>query len=299
MTGRARPKPAVSVIVPSYHDRAGLLQTLAALEAQTLPAARFEVLVVDNSPGFELDGLRGRLANLKVLHEPRPGSYAARNHGVAHARGEVLAFTDADCKPAPDWLERAIAAVTDGATVAGHIDVVPRDPGRPNAVEAYEMAYAFPQRHSVERLGYGVTANLVVARRVFDEVGLFRDDLRSGGDRDWCHRLRAAGLPLSYRADVVVRHPARRTFADLGGKVRRHLGGKLDLHAGRRGRRLRFLGGVLYAMAAAWGGMGALLVRGRLRSASAVLGAFALAAYLDAVMAAEAVRLLAGGSRRR
>jgi hypothetical protein len=83
--------------------------------------------------------------------------------------------------------------------------------------------------------GYATTANLLVRRDVFLRVGPFDGTLLSGGDREWSMRRAAIGASLHYAPDVVVRHPARKTLAQLISKRRRTAGGERILEA-RHGR---------------------------------------------------------------
>ena len=73
------------------------------------PADRFDVVVVDNASTEDVAAAVPADERFTLLVEPRRGSYAARNTGLGVARGEVLAFTDADCRPDPDWLTEAVA----------------------------------------------------------------------------------------------------------------------------------------------------------------------------------------------
>lgn len=190
--------PLVSVIVPVLEDQARLDACLAALAAQTYPRDAFEVIVVDNgsSPPMRVDAGWARL-----LVEPRPGSYAARNTGIAAARGEIFAFTDADCLPAPDWLEggvRRIVTEPGVGLVAGAIEVFCRNPDRPTVAELFELhCWGFPQRRFVEQDGFGATANLFATRAAIEAVGGFDSSLMSGGDVDFGERVRAAGAGWS------------------------------------------------------------------------------------------------------
>ena len=224
-------RPSVSVIVPVFNNAAPLRTCLAALEAQTLPRDRYEIIVVDNGStdgtAADLDDRAGR----RLVHERTPGSYAARNRGVAAARGQVFAFTDSDCVPAPDWLERGLAAVGDDlspAVVAGHVDLFYGNPGQPTAVELYERLTALDQHRFVEHGGFGATANLFVPRQVFERAGPFDARLKSSGDVEWCQRAVSRGGVLRYVPDVRVSHPARRTFGELHRKVTRTIGGAYD-----------------------------------------------------------------------
>lgn len=222
--GRGTSAPRVAVVVPVRDDPAGLAACLSALAAQTRPPD--EVVVVDDGsrePPVVPPGVR-------LVRQPPRTSYAARNVGIAACAGadvdrraDVVAFTDADCRPAPDWLERAVAALDESGTgvVAGRVEVLPAHPGRPGAVELHDARTSFPQREFVARWGFGATADLVVRREVLDRVGPFRAELVSGGDAEWGERAAAAGHRAVYRDDVVVRHPARRTVRAMVRKTRR------------------------------------------------------------------------------
>jgi glycosyltransferase involved in cell wall biosynthesis len=222
--------PLVSVIIPVFNDAQRLRVCLERLEGQTYPHWRYEVIVVDNgsTPPVHLNGMR----QVRVLYEPRPGSYHARNAGIAAATGEVIAFTDSDCVPAPDWIERGVARLLDEPNcglVAGRVDVfVHDDAAGPTAVELHEQLTAFQQRRYIEEHHYGATANVFTFRDVIRRVGPFNVQLKSSGDNEWGNRVFAAGFHQRYADDVRVAHPARRSLAELYRKVRRLAGGQKD-----------------------------------------------------------------------
>jgi glycosyltransferase involved in cell wall biosynthesis len=200
------------VIVPFRNARGHLPGWLRAIEQQTIGAARFEVLLVDDHSvdggpdGVDLPaGLR-----LRTLHAPRRGSYAARNAGVREAAADVLAFTDADCLPEPAWLEQGLAALARAPRVAGRVgfDNVHDAPTRVDADR-------FLRQEGYAAQGYAATANLFVARAVFDDVGGFEERLTSGADIEWGLRAHARGHAIAYAHDAVVRHPARDLVALL------------------------------------------------------------------------------------
>ncbi|GAB4479215.1 MAG: glycosyltransferase [Anaerolineae bacterium] len=229
--------PFVSAIIPVYNDAARLALCLEALAAQTYPADRFEVIVVDNGSAEAPEAVVSRFPNARLLMEPQPGSYAARNLGLAHARGECLAFTDSDCIPAANWLERGIAALhrqPNTGLVGGCIELFPADPAHPTPAELYEILTAFRVETMVERFYFSPTANLFTFRHVFERVGPFNAALPSAGDSDWGQRVHAAGYRLVYDEDVVVRHPARHSVKELRLKAARVAVG-LDLKRRLRG----------------------------------------------------------------
>lgn len=245
LSAEAATKPRISVLIPVYRDWAGLDLCLAALAAQTWPADDFEVLAISNDveppPALSRPGVQ-------LLHEPRGHSYAARNAGLAMARGEVLAFTDADCCPEPGWLAAGWAALqanTEASLVGGNIRIAVT---QRNVATDYDESFAFKQAETV-RNGGSVTANLFVKRAVFDAVGPFNAALQSGGDFELCRRAKQSGFKIIYAADAVVQHPARDSLAALFRKNRRVAGGfrrrEFDLLSKGFAARLRFVANML------------------------------------------------------
>ena len=230
--------PFVSVIVPVWNDAERLACCLHALEAQTYRHDLYEVIVVDNHAERRVGGDSEKIAQVvsvnahsRVVHERRPGSYAARNMGVVVAHGEIIAFTDADCIPTPDWIERGVAHLTASncAAVAGRIEIFPRLAGQPNAVEQYEVLVALAQKEFVTKYSFGATANLFTFREVLARAGTFLAEVKSGGDLEWGRRVTGFGYKLEYSENIRVLHPARSSFAELYAKIVRVCGGHHDL----------------------------------------------------------------------
>ena len=242
--------PHVSVIVPVWNDAARLDECLRALEAQTYPGDLYEVVVVDNDSEEAVGPLVTRYGHAKLVHESSPGSYAARNAGLAHARGEVIAFTDADCLPESDWIEKGVACLSLGdgrSVVAGRVEVFPRTP-KPNAVEQYEVLFALAQREFVVRYKFGATANLFAWRETFARVGPFLAGLKSGGDLEWGRRAAVNGYTVEYDDGTRVRHPARASLSQLYTKIVRVTGGLHDLRRIKGNSYLDFDRGLLWEM---------------------------------------------------
>lgn len=277
----------VAVVVPVRNDARRLAMCLRRLVAQTVPAAQREIVVVDNGSSDDVAGVVAAFPEVRLLREPRRGSYAARNRGLAGTTAPLLAFTDADCLPAPDWLARGVAVLHGDPAVdlvAGRIEVFPRVPGRPTAIELHEALTAFPQRHFVERWRFGATANLFVRRSVVDAVGPFDAALESGGDAEFGERAAAAGHRIVYRDDVLVHHPARHRVAELVEKFTRITRGIEQLTAAR-GEVRPFAATLAGDLVRPWTGLPALLRDDRIprrRDRVRVFGVTLLAASLTA-----------------
>lgn len=286
--------PYVSVIVPTYRDWRAIHHCLTALAKQRYPKERFKVLIVNNAPEDALPLNLQLPCNARILMEAKPGSYAARNRGIAEAEGETLTFLDADCIPDPAWVESALACMeTQGADlVAGHIELTFQS-SKLTPAECYEKAFAFRQVQNVEQ-GVAVTANLIVRRKVFDAIGGFNEQTMSGGDFEWTRRATASGFKLVYCPYAVVRHPARHTLASLAHKARRVSVGSIALHAetGALQESCRVLGNLAKDLRH-------LMLKRRDMSWRERGWALLVLAYLKGVKVVQRFRLMVPGAERR
>ncbi|MBS2022355.1 MAG: glycosyltransferase [Deltaproteobacteria bacterium] len=218
----------VAVVVPVYRDWASARVCVEALRAQTLSRERVRVILADNDPRGPAERIPAKQPWLSVVGEERPGSYAARNRALQDlADADVIAFTDADCTPAPDWLEqglRALDTLPAPGRAGGRVEFVPQGPAF-TFVEAFDAAIHMDQERYIAEFGFAATANLFADRAVLDRVGPFNASLKSSGDAEWGQRATALGIPQVYAPDAVVRHPARASFGSLVRKSRRLAGG--------------------------------------------------------------------------
>ena len=193
----------LSIVVPTRGDAAKLTNLLDALDRQTLPRDRFEVILALDQAELA-PGIRARVADagIRTVRRPvRSGPGAARNCGAAEARGEFIAFTEDDVTPAPDWLERALARLS-------------ADP----ALDVVEGVTAKPGGRPVRKLDAGepswLPTNLFVRRALFQRVGGYHEgffDPASGvyfrEDSDFGFTLEEAGARIARAAEVRVEHP--------------------------------------------------------------------------------------------
>ncbi len=229
--------PFISVIVPVYNSAQTLPRLFKSLMQLDYDRQSFEILLVDNgSTDRSLHELNNFIecfsGNGSVYVEDRKvGSYAARNRALVEAKGDIIAFTDADCEVRRDWLkeiQRELTIRGRRAVIGGRVDLKAEVGEAPNAVEMYEMVLGFSQQSNVTVHGFSVTANLAAWKDAFEAIGIFAE-LKSKGDFEWCRRASAEEFEIHYAENVVVEHPARNSIRDLVTKSRRVTGGQFDL----------------------------------------------------------------------
>ncbi len=228
-------QPDVSVIIPVYNGEDDLPALLECLRSQTYPSHLAEYLLVDNGSRDRTLALLQSNPQVHALSETQiQSSYAARNTGIRAAKGSIIAFTDADCRPHPDWLARLVQPFINPAIgiVAGEILALPGHTLLERYADRHET---LSQKHTLAHsfCPYGQTANLAVRRQIFEQVGLFRPYLTTGGDADICWRVlqqdslhqdsqQNSQWQLQFSAGAIVRHRHRSTVAELCSQWQRY-----------------------------------------------------------------------------
>jgi glycosyltransferase involved in cell wall biosynthesis len=206
--------PQVSVIIPARDAQATLSRALADLHGQELGDGSFEVIVVDNGSHDGTAALAdGSGVVTRVIRRSRgEGPGAARNAGAHAAVGSVLAFLDADCRPAPGWLAAGVRASADADVVQGR--VVPDPKAR---VGPFDRTLSVGAAH-----GLFESANLFVRREWFERVDGFPAGLEGKGDAPFGEdvifgwRARRAGARTSFCAQALAYHEvSARSAADF------------------------------------------------------------------------------------
>lgn len=236
-------KPFVSVIIPTY-NRSGLLkQTVDSFLAQTYPADRWEMILVDNASTDDtkqvIEEIAAREANVKGLTEINRGAHHARNSGALASRGDILYFTDDDMIAEPDLLETIVTGFVEGSRVGSVTGrVLPRWETEP---PVWVLEYCKNALLSLIDLGPqlqvsdedpGVySCHQAVLREAFMRAGGFNPDTNAGeftGDNETGLniKLKDRGYRFAYVGESVTHHmiPASRLtqaylnsrFADQG-----------------------------------------------------------------------------------
>lgn len=235
MSQEIRSNKNVAIIIPTYNDSRRLTKCLEALSQQSYGVENIQVLVVDNNSTEDLKPLVERYSIAQYFFEGKPGSYNARNTAIKSLTEDIsfVGFTDSDCIPEKNWISNAVGQLkgNDNLAIGGKVavfadrDLADNIDEKPNILELYEMHFAFPQKVYVNSDHFAVTANLFTSRRVVDKVGLFNEQLFSGGDLEYGQKMKKAAVKLIYSEDVTVNHPARNKIENTYKKIKRTVGG--------------------------------------------------------------------------
>lgn len=226
--------PSVSVVICT-RDRADRLPTaLEALESQSI--RDFELVIVDNAPRNARTRrvVEERAPRAHYVIEPVPGLPRARNAGIRAASGDVVAFTDDDCRPAPRWVEtiaRSFAAEPGPGCVTGPILPLELETPAQEAMEARggfnrgfrRMLYtpesadgpAFP----VQAWRFGAGGSMALSRACLEVLGGFDEALWRSEDLDIFYRTLRAGSSLAFEPGAAVRHRHLPTWSQLARRL--------------------------------------------------------------------------------
>jgi cellulose synthase/poly-beta-1,6-N-acetylglucosamine synthase-like glycosyltransferase len=208
------------VVVASHERPARLVTLLDALAAQTLPHERWELIVVhtyerDEARRLLDDHVLGRGGLLRHQRVDRASASPAlqRNRGWRDARAPLVAFTDDDCRPREDWLERLVGAAREapGSIVQGATRTDPREHENLKATHVRTLEVDPPGR-------FTQTCNVLYERDLLERVGGFDEAAITGEDIDLAHRARGAGARLVGEPEALVYHAVE--ALSLGQKLR-------------------------------------------------------------------------------
>ena len=205
--------PIISVVIPVYNCADTIRTCLESIFAQSYPRNHFEVIVVDDGSTDETASVARALAAtsnecLTILSQANAGPAAARNAGIRAASGTIVAFTDADCVAAPNWLESLIHVFNqypDVAGVGGPLD----NAARSNTLVARYLLAADFYRHRTRggAVEYLLTANAAFLRSALLAIGGFTERRQAWGeDADLSFRLVHSGYRLLLAQSGVVTH---------------------------------------------------------------------------------------------
>lgn len=207
--------PRYSVVIPVRNGEDVISACLEALADQSVGAEAYEVLVVDDKSTDGTAAVVEKFANerVRLIAGEGRGPAAARNLGASQARGEILLFTDADCEPKPDWIEKLTAPLEDPAIsgTRGLYDCKQPEWTARFAQLEYEQKYQILAKD--EFVDFVDTSAAAYRKSIFEEFGGFSDKFGAAAneDTDFSFQLARAGHKLVFCDDAFVyhQHPAQ------------------------------------------------------------------------------------------
>ena len=201
--------PKVSVVVCAYNEAATIDECLASIENLTYPD--FEIILVNDGSRDDTAAVARRHPSVTVLDIRNGGLGAARNVGLEHAAGEIVAYTDGDVRVDPDWLTHLVRPfLTSDVVGAGGPNLVPADD--PPMAQCIARAPGSPTQVMLDdRIAEHVPGcNMAFRRDALLAVGGFNPIyLRAGDDVDICWRLQARGWKVGFAPSALVWHRHR------------------------------------------------------------------------------------------
>lgn len=199
----------VSIIIPVYNSKYYIKKLLDSLLDLDYPKHDYEIIVVDNNSSYQTKEFVKQYP-VRMLEENNiQSSYAARNKGIKNAQYDILAFTDADCIASKEWLKEGVKPIIEDKAdlVGGKVEFYFSK--RKTAAELYDSITNMQIKDNINKRGVAKTANLFAKAEIFSKIGLFPNNVKSGGDVQWTYKATRNGFSLVYAPKAIVMHPAR------------------------------------------------------------------------------------------
>ncbi len=203
-------KQWVSVIIPAHNEDKHIRDCIDSVLRTGWPRDRLEILVVDHA-SVDSTGKLARMAGATVLQISSGKIGAVRNVGLAAAKGEFVAYVDADCSVPPTWLQTAVRLLESDASI-GAVGGPCLSPAKGTWVER-SLAPSVIGPTAPRRVKAIATSSFIARTSLLREVGGFDETLVSGEDDDMSNRIGARGLTLVSASDChIVHHGYPRTW---------------------------------------------------------------------------------------
>jgi len=200
-------RPFVSVVVPAYNAQRTIKLTIEALLSQSYDGPQ-EIIVVDDGSCDDTHKIIQSFPDVVCVRQENQGPAAARNRGFAASRGAFIFFTDSDCIPEAQWIEKCLKGFSfdDIAVVCGSYGIANKEFLLSRCIHdeiVYRHRYHMPDHPK----SFG-SYNFCVRRNVFSMVGGFNTSYRnaSGEDNDLSYKILSAGFRIFFARHALVRH---------------------------------------------------------------------------------------------
>lgn len=210
----------LSVVIPCFNAANTIAVQLEALANQNWYEP-WEIIASDNGSTDEtiavLENYQAKIPNLRIVDSSDcQGAAHARNVGAAVARGDALAFCDADDEVAPGWMRAMGEALSQCGFVA-----CKREYTKLNEPWILKQYHKLPQLNGLQQYKYppflphAAGGTIGVKRSIHDQIGGFDETMLRLQDTDYCWRIQLAGTQLNFVSNAVVHHRFRHTITDI------------------------------------------------------------------------------------
>lgn len=235
--------PYISIIIPTYNRQRQLATCLQSLAHLDYPCDCYEVIVVDDGsstpPKSVVTNFKHRM-NIRLIVQPHAGPAAARNFGATQAKGEFIAFTDDDCIPQEDWLQKMVVSLSESPDVIIGGNTINQLTGivYPTASQLlidYLQSYYNTKKDQAQFL---TSNNMAVSANRFREIGGFDTSfpIAAAEDRELCDRWLFHGFRLVYVPEAIVYHAHTLTLSTFWRQHFNYGCGAFLFHEARRRR---------------------------------------------------------------
>lgn len=220
----------LSLICPYFNGRHYINTFIKSIEQQEFSEEKYvELLLVNNNSSDKsleilenwVSKYKGRIKITLLSYTNLNSSYASRNYGFKHAKGDIITFIDIDCILPNDFVKNVFkytSHINSDFIIAGDVRLFINDYN--NLFEYYDFIMGF-NLNSYIRENTGVTANLTVNYKLFKKVKGF-DEFESGADRNFCYKAKKKyNLAFNFVKDIYVFHPCRNSFQAHKQKINR------------------------------------------------------------------------------
>jgi len=171
----------VSIVVPFHNEEKHIEECIQTLLRLDYDRDRYEILMINNNSTDRSVEIVSAYPDVRLLDEKKPGDFAARNLGIAASRGRIIAFTDSDTAPDPDWLNQIVRVMDDleTALVVGSLRFSSDTVGMSLLCDYEAEKNRFIFSSDDPHIYYGYTCNMAVRRSVIDKLGPFPEVYRN------------------------------------------------------------------------------------------------------------------------
>ena len=194
----------VSIIIPTKNAESVIGECLTAIQNLNTPADKYEVIIVDNNSADRTVEIEKQFdAVILRTNSEKVNVSGSRNIGAKQAKGDILAFLDADCIVSKEWLNNALINFKcEDTCLAGYKYKIPEN----STLAAKSWDFIFANREMKGTVDWVPAGNMFILKRCFESVGGFDESLVTNEDVELCYRLKEKGYQILSDPKIQVTH---------------------------------------------------------------------------------------------